>query len=72
MAKRKSREDPDSSGDEDVARAGPADERKASKRKSKKTASKKSGKEDSSLGPFDDHARPSEAETRVGYFFRSL
>lgn len=64
MAKRKAREDPDSSCDEDVAPAGPAKNRKASKRKSKKSGPKADGK-DEGQGPFDDHARPSEAETRV-------
>ena len=63
MVKRKAREDPDSSGDEDVARAGPAADRKAPKRKSNKKEVK-----DASKGPFEDHARPSEAETRVDTF----
>ena len=64
MVKRKSREDPDSSGDEDVARADFAPARKASKRKNEKTALKSDDK-DTAMGPFEDHARPSEAETRV-------
>ena len=62
MAKRKAREDPDSS-DEDVARQEQRANRKGAK-KSDKQPTKKKGKAPDE-GPFDYHTRPTEAETRA-------